>query len=556
MAVDIDELKKRYDCLYQERSNWDALWQEIADYMVPWRNAINTSKTPGQKLTDRIFDSTAPQALTTASSAVHGAVTPSTLRWFSLKVGDAALLDEEGVAPYLDEISNIIFRVISNSNFDSEAQELYSDLLAFGTGAMAVEEADPTLGNSTPSIRFQTQQPGTFVISEGPDGRVDTIFRRKYMTVAALYKKWGDKISDHSKKALKENKPDTRVSELHAIYPRESSYRENHESVPKNERPIASVWIELSSDIPTSGSYGTEGGRLHLLKEDGLFDMPVMTPRWRKMSGEQYGRSPGMNVLPDVRTINQAVELRLKAWVLAIAPTIITPDRGVIGNIRLEPFGRIYTRPGTTIETLDIPAHFDVANFNEDQIRGVIRQGFFVDLLQLEPKSGNPRSATETAIQFQNMQRILGPVVSRLQSEFLAPLVQYVYRLLERRNVLPDPPSALLDGKASIDIIFEGPLARVQRSTDIESINQFFSLTLPLAELYEEMTMRVDPNEVLELIADAVSLPSKLLRSRAQTAELINQKRQQQAQQAAMQNMIQAAEVFQKGGMGGARPTA
>lgn len=544
MAVDVKEIVQFYSRLFNssEVANFRALWQEIGDYMVPWRNSIITQVTPGTKLTDRIFDSTAPQALTLAASALHGSVTPSTLRWFSFTLPDEDLLDQEGVMEWLDETANQVFTTISESNFDSEAQELYSDLLAFGTGCMSFEENDAETSKRFSGVRFHTQQPGTFVISEGPMGLVDTVFREIKMPVGALARRWGlDKISEQSRKLIEAQKFEEMVTVLHAIYPREQW---SATSSAPSKLQFASTWIETGTGLTLTG------GNLvnpHLLKDDGRREMPLMVPRWRKMSGEMYGRSPGMVVLPDVRTINQAVELRLKAWSLAIAPPIVTPDRGVIGNVRLEPFGRTYTRPGAEIKVLELPARFDVANFSEEQLRTVIKAGFFVDLLNFQAKPGTPISATEASIRFQTMQRILGPVVSRLQSEFLAPLVRNVLTLMARRGVLRELPPALASANVGLGLVFEGPLARVQRAADVEAINQFNSLVFPLAEVSRDVLAKIDFMEQVDSLAKATALPARIIRSRQEADKILATQAQQAQQQQQMQNVLGAAQVLQKG---------
>ena len=533
------EIKRLNSRMKAEQGNWVAVWQDIADYMVPWRANISTRSTPGRKLTDRIFESTAPQALTTAASAVHSSVTPSTLRWFSLNVSNPDVRNAEGVIQWLDDVSNLAFAVISNSNFDSEAQEVYSDLFAFGTALMVVEDDTDEMGLEGQSgIRFHAQQPGSFCIKEGANGRVDTVIREVPMNVGSVVARWGlANVSQRVQDLFANHRVEEGVDVLHYIGPRKDGIAGDY--APSRKR-IASIWLESSG-----GAYSqTAAQYLTKLSESGFDEMPVMAPRWRKMSGEVYGRSPGMVVLPDVRTINKAVELRLKAWTLAIAPPIMTQDRGVIGQIRLEPYGRIYTRPGATVETLDIPARFDVANFQEEQLRTSIKAGFFVDLLQFQAKDGTPISATEASIRFQTMQKILGPVVSRLQSEFLAPLVMRVLHVLERNRLLPPAPPAVADS-GGLELFFEGPLARVQRATNVESINQFFSLVFPVAEISREVIARIDFNEVVETLAEATSLPARLLRSREAAAELLAAQDQAAQQQQLMANVLEAGKTVQ-----------
>ena len=530
------EYLRLYNRLKTGSMNTLSIMQEIADFMVPWRANIITRATEGRKTTDRIFDSTAPQALTTAASAMHSSVTPSNLRWLSFDT-DAVTKNQEGVVHWLDEVSNIVFQTIINSNFDAEAQEIYSDLLGFGTGLMIVEEDDEDMTMDGQSgIRFHTQQPGTFVIKEGANGRVDTIIREVPMNVGSVVARWGlENTSQRVQDLFAAHKVDQAVTVLHYLGPRKDALSETDAPTRKK---IASVWLEMSAE------FGVIGGQyLSKLAEGGFDEMPAMAPRWRKMSGEVYGRSPGMMVLPDVRTLNKAVELRLKAWALAIAPPIITQDRGVIGNVRLEPFGRTYVRPGATIETLDIPSRFDVANFSEDRLQSSIKAGFFVDLLQFQSKDGTPISATEASIRFQTMQKILGPVVSRLHAEFLAPLVMRVLRILERNGALPPVPAAL-QGRG-LRLMFDGPLSRVQRATEIEGINQFFSILYPIAEVNRDVIMRVDFDELVETIAEATSLPARILRSREATAEMIQARNDAEQQQAMMANVIEAGKTLQ-----------
>lgn len=545
MPANMDELRDLYNRMINELGTWKPLWQEIGDYMVPWRNMITTRSSPGTKLTDRIYDATAPQALTTAASAIQSSVTPDNLRWFSFTLGDRELLQQDEVLPWLDDLANKVYHAITNSNFSAEVQELYSDLLAFGTGLMLVEEEPMQQAGRFAGVRFHTQQPGTFAIMEGADGRVDTAVREIPMRIGAVIKRWGiDTVSEDTAKLFKGGKSEDMLRILHIVYPRTNS---RTGALAPRERRIASVWAEVCASASSQPGMPGQAGKLQLLEEKGMPEMPIMAPRWRKISGETYGRSPGMLVLPDVRTLNQAVELRLKAWTLAVAPPIITPDRGVVGQIRLTPYGRINVRPGVKLETLNIPSNFDVANFSEDRLQTAIKAGFFVDLLQFQSKAGTPISATEASIRFQTMQKILGPVVSRLHPELLAPVVQRVLNLMQRGGALPEPPPALAGIDVSLELIFEGPLSRVQRMADIDSINQFMSLMFPVAEVLPNVISRLDEDEFVETLAYATALPAHLLRSREAAQIMRDEAKKKAEQQQQLQNMVDLAPIIKEG---------
>lgn len=504
MPVDAPALFRRYQRLLADRSAFDDLWQEIVDYVLPFRAHVTSRNVvPGEKKTTLIFDSTGTRALTTAASAVHGTLTPSTMKWFSFSSRDRSLDDEPEVRVWLDTARDIILAALNSSNFDSEIQEAYIDLLGFGTACIEVQESDRGTG-----IVFRTHQPGRFVIAEDEFGFVDTVFIELELSIAAAAKRWGlENLSERSQRLFQSN-PDERITVIHAIFPRDDV------AVPgeaPTRRPVASVVIEA----------GTGSSSAHVIREGGFHEMPVMVARWRKLSGEVYGRGPGIDVLPDIRSLNKAVKLRFEAWVLALAPPIMTLDRAVIGEVRLKAFGRTHVRDINAIKPLEVGSRFDVSNFEEEKIRAAIRNGFFIDLFAMAEKPGTPVSATEIAARLQQMQRVMGPVVSRLQAELISPLINRVFRILFRRREIPPAPAPLME--TGIDIVLEGPLARIMRLTDVESTNQFLLLVVPLAQVNPAVLSKIDFFEVVDVLARATGVPARVVRPTEEAVQLSTQ---------------------------------
>lgn len=537
MPAEPKDITKRYERLRTNRANFDARWTEIGEYIVPWRRlAIERQFTQGDKRTEKIFDGTAPQALTTAASAVHGTLTPSTVRWFGLAMRDSEVNDIQPVAEWLEDATQRILSAFGQSNFDSEMQEVDVDLLAFGTACIFLDEQDPLPGQNFTGFRFRTYPPGSYAVGENADGLVDTVFVEFQLSAIAAADKWGmENLSDGLKKRIDSGHGDELVSFLHAVEPRTDARISSSLNAPPTERAFRSVILE----------YGANEKKV--VRESGYHELPYMVPRWRKISGETYGRGPGMDILPDVRTLNQAVELRLKAWLLAVAPPIKTRDRGVIGDVRLRPFGRTYVRDMQAIEAFDIGSKFDVSNFQEEQIRAAIRAGLFVDQIQFPPQQGTPVSATEAGIRFETMQRILGPTVSRLQAELLGPLVDRAFNIMFRRGALSELPDELLAaseaGRGIIDVVYEGPLARAQRATDVEAINRFAALAFPLAEARPEILDNVNFDEMVRGLGDAVSLPARFLHDERAVARIREARRQAEEQAAQMDQLAQAGEI-------------
>ena len=88
---DVKDLVKRYDNAYSDDANWRVTYQDLADYILPRKSDIITSKTPGSKKTQKLFDSTAPHANEQLSASISSSITPKSTQWFWIKTRDSGL---------------------------------------------------------------------------------------------------------------------------------------------------------------------------------------------------------------------------------------------------------------------------------------------------------------------------------------------------------------------------------------------------------------------------------------------------------------------------------
>lgn len=552
---------RRQQDLERQSANFRRLWEELQEYIAPWRDPVRTARSAGERQTDRIFDSTAANVANIAAAAVHGMTMPAGTKWFFAKHPDQALRENVPVGQWLEDSTTRVNAGFLDSNLAQESQEAIFDLLVFGTMCLYMELKPPTAEKPFPGYRFRTMPPGSYVAAENADGVIDTIYRKFRLSVDAIFRRWGTESGKEVLDLVKEGKWDSRFTLIHAVYPRplQDVTVGNDLRVPKTKRPFASDWIlagksdEFSvGHNPVSASPqgdSTLGQGAHILEKDGLFEFPFMAARWRKMSGETYGRSPGIDSLPDIRTLNQAVEFRLKAWALAIGPPIATSDRGVIGDVRLTPFGRTHVRGDASkaISTIDIGANFNVANFQEEILRAQIQKAFFVDQLNRAESVGkSPKSATEVSINFELMMRILGPVASRLQVEFLAPLVQNGFRMMHRVGGLLEAPDSVLGRNGNIKVGYEGPLARAQSVQEVDAVSRWLQVVLPISEIRPEVLKPVDYAELGRVLAEAVSVPKSVMKSREQVAAETEQEAAAAQAQQESTEALEGAEVLNK----------
>ena len=166
------------------------------------------------------------------------------------------------------------------------------------------------------------------------------------------------------------------------------------------------------------------------VRAGGYNEFPYLVPRWAKATGEIYGRSPSYNALPDIKTLNKAVEIGLKAWAKAIDPPLLVQDDGVVGRVRTTPAGITVIRNDGAIKPLQTGSNWQITDMKETQLRTAIRQAYYSDQLQLQ--EGPQMTATEVQVRYELMQRLLGPTLGRFQSEFLNPLIERVFGIMFR----------------------------------------------------------------------------------------------------------------------------
>jgi len=135
--------------------------------------------------------------------------------------------------------------------------------------------------------------------------------------------------------------------------------------------------------------------------------------------------------------------------------------------------------------------------------------------------------------------RLLGPVLGRLQSELLQPLISRSFALLLRNGLLPAAPEQL-QGQ-DIDIEYVSPLAKAQKLTDLQSMLRGFEVMMQVAEIAPVMDY-LDSDKLVQYLVEVTGLPARVIRSDEEVAQMRRQQAQAAEQQAAMQQQMMQAE--------------
>ena len=487
-------LIKRFDRLRSDSQTFRSHWQEVADLVLPSRD-FTVERSPGQKRNNKIFDATAPWANEQFAGGLHGLLTSPGLKWFSLRTRRDELNRIAAVKEWLEDCERRMYAVFNapDYNFNPSMGEVYLDTGGFGNGVMFV-------GEKPRSLSFQARPLGENYIAENDDGRVDTNFRHFRYSARQCVQAFGkDNVHEDVLKKV-EVDPDHQFEVLHAVYPN-SDFNSGKSQVKRN-MPWTSHYVLLQQK--------------HSLQVSGYKEFPYMVARWMKVAGEVWARGPGMVLLPDIRMLNEMMRTTIRSAQKRVDPPLQLPDDGFLGPIRMAPSALNYYRSGTQdrIEPIETRGSPELGLEVIESVRRSVVRGWYVDLMNLpeDKYEGSRVSATWTLQRRQEKMRVIAPLLSRMQTEFLGPMIDRVFSIMQRQKAfLPAPPEL---AEEIIDIDYVSPIAKAQRAQEAESIINLFSLLAPLAQSDPAAMAVVNTEEVARYGQDLYGAPTRILRSR------------------------------------------
>ena len=511
------ELKNNLARLMDKRSTWESHWQECADFMQPRKAEINKERQRGDKRNIQIFDATAIHALELLAASLHGMLTSSANRWFSLRYKESLLNEDDEAKEWLEDAIDKMYLGFARSNFQQEVFEVYHDLICFGTACLMIEEDENDI------IRFSSRHIKEFYVQENKKGLVDTIYRRFKMPVQAAIDKFGFENFSRSTQNLFKKEPFEEIELVHVVRPR-SIYNERKED--KKNMPFQSIYFE----------YG-EG---HIINIGGFKELPYVVPRYLKASTEIYGRSPAMNALPDVKVLNKMVETALKAAAKQVDPPLLVPDDSMLSPIRMSAGSLNYYRSGSRdrIEPLNIGQQTSVTLNQENQRREAIAKMFHID--QLMVTANRTMTATEVLQRNEEKMRILGPVMGRLQSELLQPMILRVFNIMLRNKLFQSAPEIL--NNQEIDIEYVSPMALAQKGQELQSLMRGLELFGQIGQIAPVQDY-IDENGLIKQIIRITGLPARMIKSDKEVKKIREERQVAQQQQMQMMQQMQEAKV-------------
>ena len=488
-------LWKRFQDLEGERRLFERTWQKIADFELGRRDFIVNQPQGGRRRDVELYDTTAQTMASLLASGLHSLLTNPASEWFHIKPVDETLLQQHDVALWFEDVEREMYGAFNlpKARFSSQIHEVYIDLISFGTGGLFVGDAP-----GDQRVLFSARPLNELYVSEDPAGNIDTIFRRFPFTHRKAVMQWGANAPERAQKAMATGASAEEKQEyLHIVMPADEPIE-----IPFSDTP--QPWASFFMDIETK----------QVLSEGGFHELPYMIARWEKDAGETYGRGPGWNALADAKMASSMKKTAVQAGQMAVRPPVMTEDDGVSTQLDLRPGGRNIVRAtgllNPPIQPIDFKPRLDVSVELIRDTRKQVQEAYLWELLQL---IRDPRMTATQVIEISaNVQRVLSPILGRIQTELLEPIIERVYAIMLRRGMFPQPPVELSGQELQIEYV--SPVARAQRQGDTQAIIDLYTFGANLSQVDPSVLDVLNSEEAMRFVAQQRGTPTSVIRSR------------------------------------------
>lgn len=518
------DIVKRHDALKSARSNHEVRWQEMVELVRPLAKDFNITSLPGEQRGLNRFDGTPGIASDNLASGLWGMLTNSANNWFSLGHEDDQIAQDGEFQQWRAVVERRMRGSFAagGQRFYTAALSVYQDVATFGTAVLFVHEV-----KGQNRIRFQAMPLSDCVIAQDDEDRVDTVFYCFEWTASQAVARWGRKAPEVARIAMVAGRPEDKHKYLYAVEP-------NRDYSPNYADARGMKWRACHVCRDT----------MEIVQEGGFKEFPYMVPRWATGSGDIYGDSPALLAMTDIKLLNSMTKTFLVASQKAADPPILAADENSLGRVRVRPggitYGAVDANGRALLQTLDTKAAFQLTEAMLEQRRQAVRDAFYASLLMMTNQPG--RTATEVLALQEEKLRLMGPQLGRMQSEFLDPLIQRVFAIMERGGAFPPPPEVLARAP-SVQVAYVSPLARAQKSTEGAAIMRMVESAMPLIQLDPSVADNFDLDKVSRGLAEAFDLPASMLRDPAKVQAIRQAKQQAAAQQQQMSQLAGMAEM-------------
>lgn len=559
IASPADQLLRKFQMgrllgLRVNRYSWWTHARELADYMLPRRykwlitpNQMNR----GSPINQHILDSSGTLAARNLAAGMMAGICSPTRPWFKLKVGRIDSTQTSPTSLWLAECERLMYLVYQESNFYVGMAQFLFDLVIFGTAVLLMHEDFENV--------LRTRNPAFGEYYVDINGRfMPVIYYAEFtMTIAQVVDEFGfENCSAMVQEAYNRADGSGLTREIIVACAIEPNIDGDKYGIPNHFAFRETYWEWGGTTNPQSGS-----SSLGFLRKQGYYEQCAIIGRWDLVSNDPYGRSPGMDALPDVKQLQQETRRKGQGIDKVVNPPMLADIQLKNQPASLLPGGMTFISGMLSTGNAGMTTAYgnwrpDLKAISEDlqEVRTRIQKIFFNDLFQVASQFETRSNITAVEWDMRKSESLvmLGPVLERLHNEVLAPIIERTWGLMKRAGILPPPPPEVA-GKA-LNVEYVSMLATAQNAAQAASIERVFQIAGAIAGIDPAVTDNIDFDMGLDIYSNLLNNNPRIIRSPQALAQLRQQRQQQQQrqEQAEMaEKLAQGAQTLSQTQVGG-----
>jgi len=503
------------------RSGWDDYWQELGDVLLPNKADFTAGHAPAERRSRRIYDTAPRQAARGLATTIDGLVKPKTARWFWMTVSDADLAELDEVKRWLDDTTERMRRAIyaPNARFVQRSGEVDESLVVFGTGAMFTG-----LNRKKDGLIFRSYHLSRIAIDEDEEGVVNRFGCIETFKPGEAARIWGeDKLHPDLVKAIHD------PGKCHQEFPFVQLTLPNADyeagRIDHRGKPFGAIWLDVT--------------HARVMEEGGFEEFPYQVPRWDTSPVEIYGRSPGMMALPDAKTLQAMGKTLLVAGQKAVDPPTWSYSDAAHSPIRTRPGGHVTFSAAMAaqlgarepIGVLEMGKNMPIGLDMQQAVRYQVEAAFFKHVFNL-PVAGRQMTATEVLERKEEFLRTIGPVFGRLETDYIAKVVERVFAVMSRIPGAIAPFPDVGDRDVRVQFEYLSPIQQARKQVEMASFGRSMEMLMPLMQASPEFAQAVgdnlEPDEIVRDLPQAGAFPESWLKPKQEVDAAREQRAKQQ----------------------------
>lgn len=525
-------LRQTVKAMEDAQEEYKVRWQAIRDFQLPFIGEFidrGDTENRAKRRDTKIWNSAAWESCQVFAAGIMSGLTPQNRRWFRLSFSDRALSDDAEASRILDERMEILNDVLDKSNFYNAIHTAYLEL-PFGQAPLGV------FPDREHGVHFVPYTIGSYMLSASADGNVDVFCRKRKMTASQLVEKFGEEVLPEA--IRREAKETSGMKASHTVY-----WIVQPNSKKAEDKPgriylpyVSAYWLENSRDD-------------EWLYIGGFNEWPVPVGRYLITGTDTYGKGPGWFAEGDAKELQLLERDKMALVELTVKPVITadeeTANRGISltpGDITIQAKGE----QGGAKPLFQVAAHIEQLEYTIEKVENRIKRAYAADLFLMMDQQTKQMTAREVVERMQEKMQQLGPVVQRMQFEFLSKIIERVYNILDRAGVFPpvedeETLAAIADKEIRIEYI--SPLAQAQKMSGLVNIEQALEFVGQIAQFAPEVLDKVNYPEAVDRYIDMVGAPAAIKKSKEEFQAIQEQKAEEAAKAKELQQAAAVAQV-------------